>query len=1117
LEEKSVLLTCLSNIKKSFFILLTILLCLGIFSSFNVQSGRAEDDEKVNIPSAANEAAFVDGGFNPVVNGGSSQVIETAIQSDGKILVAGDFRIINGVNKNSIARFNTDGTLDMSFNTGSGANDAIFSIGFQSDGKIIVSGIFTNYNGVTVGRIARLNTDGSLDQTFNTTGVGFNSNSGGNSEISEVKVISGDKILIGGTFTNYNGTAQNRLARLNADGSLDTTFVIGTGPSSTVGVIETQSDGKILIGGNFVNYNGTLSPRIARVNTDGSLDTSFAVGMGAEQTVNSIVVQPDNNIIVSGFFTLFNNVSKNGITRLKPDGSQDAMFNVSGFDAVVISVALQSDGKMIVGGSFTQIAGATRQCIARLNADGTHDASFDPGTSIGPQVISKIALQSDGKANVVGTFTVYNGTANGGAIRVNSNGSLDTNLASSSAVVGNIQAMAVQSDNKILIGGTFTSVNGTARLNIARLNADGTLDTSFNPGTGANQSVLSMAIQSDGKIIIGGTFTTYNGTTVNRIVRLNTDGTIDTSFMTGTAMNSSLDAIAIQPSDGKIIVGGAFTTYNGTTVNRFARLNTDGTLDTTFMTGTSSGGQVRQIVIQPDNKILICGTLTTYNGTSRNRIARINMDGTLDMTFNPGTGASNTVSSVALQADGKVIIGGAFVTVNGVARNRIARFNTDGTLDMGFDPGTGPGVGTATEVFRVLPVENGKTLIAGNFTTFNNLPRPRITRLNANGSLDYTFLNGIGALAPTGLFVRSLVRQPDGKILIGGQFSVFNVSARTGIARFSNATDTFVDFDGDGKTDYGIIRRPGVIGSWTWWINESGTGKISTFNFGESPRDITQPVDFDGDGKDDIAMWRNTPQTGQSSAYYIIYSATNTLRIIPFGQNGDIPVPEDYDGDGKDDLAVWRAPSTGAGAGPATWFYLGSLNNPNNNITYIPWGMRYGTQADQVDEPYPGDFDGDGKADFRIQRRADISVPSSNTPAVFITLSSSTGSISYDYFGLASDRIVPGDYDGDSKTDIAVCRGFNVSPGNTTWYIRYTSGIADTATVFGRGFNFAQGDYDGDGKTDIGYFIVGTTNPETGFWYISSADGSTKFFPWGALPAGGAGSGDLPIAGYNNR
>jgi hypothetical protein len=397
-----------------------------------------------------------------------------------------------------------------------------------------------------------------------------------------------------------------------------------------------------------------------------------------------------------------------------------------------------------------------------------------------------------------------------------------------------------------------------------------------------------------------------------------------------------------------------------------------------------------------------------------------------------------------------------------------------------------------------------------------------MVRYNGNGTIDSNFGTS-GVIYTDFNTTRDLgltsAMQADGKIIIAGySTAVATFNPDFAAARYNfTPKDAFVDFDGDGKSDFGIIRRPGVVGAWTWWYQLSSTGTVHTFNFGESPRDITQPVDFDGDGKDDVAMWRNSPQTGEVSAYYIIQSSNNTVKIIPFGQPGDTPTTADYDGDGKADLSVWRANSAAQGAGQAIWYYRGTLNNPNENITYIPWGMRYGGQADQVDEPYPGDFDGDGRSDFRIQRRADITIATSNTPAIFITLLTSNGNITYDYFGIASDRILPGDYDGDGKTDIAVARGFNVNPGNTTWYIRYTSGLPDYQTVFGSGFNFAQGDYDGDGKTDIGYFLLGATTETTGFWYIESTTGQTKFFRFGARPSGGTGSGDLPIAGYNNR
>jgi hypothetical protein len=345
--------------------------------------------------------------------------------------------------------------------------------------------------------------------------------------------------------------------------------------------------------------------------------------------------------------------------------------------------------------------------------------------------------------------------------------------------------------------------------------------------------------------------------------------------------------------------------------------------------------------------------------------------------------------------------------------------------------------------------------------------------------------------------------------------TLISVGARSTFAQ-APAHDAVVDFDGDGKTDPAIMRSAGIGATYQWWISNSSDGSVRTFSFGVRPRDVPAPADYDGDGKDDVAMWRNTPQTGEVSAFYIIYSSTGTLDIIPFGQNGDTPVVEDYDGDGKDDLSVWRAPSAAAGPGQATWFVRKSGNNPHGDITYLPWGMRYGTQSDQVDEPYPGDFDGDGKADFTLQRRADISVVSSNTPGMFYILTSS-GQLRFEYFGLFADRILPGDYDGDGKTDIALARGFNVSPGNTTWYIRYSSGIPDYQTIFGAGFNFAQGDYDGDGKTDIAYFMTNADDSLTGFWYLaSSANNDVRFIKWGTRPTVPL-SAELPIAGYNNR
>jgi uncharacterized delta-60 repeat protein len=322
-----------------------------------------------------------------------------------------------------------------------------------------------------------------------------------------------------------------------------------------------------------------------------------------------------------------------------------------------------------------------------------------------------------------------------------------------------ILATVLQPDGKILIGGDFTSYNGTPRNSVARLNADGSPDTGFNPGTGADNTVWAMALQPDGKILIGGDFTSYNGTPRNLIARLDADGSLDTDFAPGAGANSRVWAIALQP-DGKILIGGEFTSFNGTPRNFVARLNADGSLDTGFDPGTGVNDWVRAMTLQPDGKILIGGRFTSYNGTARNRVARLNADGSLDTGFDPGTGPSSQVLAIALQPDGKILIGGDFTSYNGTPRNRVAHLNADGSLDTGFDPGTGANNG----VFAIALQPDGKILIGGFFTSYNGTPRNRVARLNADGSLDTGFDPGTGANGT----VWAIALQPDGKIFIGG-------------------------------------------------------------------------------------------------------------------------------------------------------------------------------------------------------------------------------------------------------------------------------------------------------------------------------------------------------------
>ncbi|WP_020213046.1 T9SS type A sorting domain-containing protein [Flavobacterium rivuli] len=362
-------------------------------------------------------------------------------------------------------------------------------------------------------------------------------------------------------------------------------------------------------------------------------------------------------------------------------------------------------------------------------------------------------------------------------------GELDTSFNVGAGIDGTIHNMALQPDGKVIIAGVFTSYNGVARTNLARLNADGSLDTAFNAAAGPNDDIYALTLQPDGKILIGGHFSTYNGVSRSQIARLNTDGSLDTTFDPGTGpgvINSryyNTTSIGVQ-SDGKVIVGGSFDTYDGLSRNCIARLYADGSLDGFFDVGTGLFSHQEQdvfsIVVQPDDKLLIGGAFDSYNGISRNRIVRLNADGSLDTTFEPETGADGPVFTVAVQPDSKVLIGGSFSAYNGTERQRLARLNADGSLDTTFTPGTG-----LVAIQFIATQSDGKIFIGGNFLTYDGVARSNIARLNADGSLDTTFNIGTGAAST----ILSIVLQPDNKVLIGGYFVTYNSVNVNSVAR----------------------------------------------------------------------------------------------------------------------------------------------------------------------------------------------------------------------------------------------------------------------------------------------------------------------------------------------
>ena len=387
----------------------------------------------------------------------------------------------------------------------------------------------------------------------------------------------------GSTFlNNYNqNVAYGSLNITNTISTINTTFVVGTGFNNIVGVngsegIAIQSDGKIICCGFFTTYKSTTSNNLIRLNTDGSIDTSFNVGTGfVGGYTTSIAIQTDGKILVVGLFTSYNGTLANSIIRLNTDGSVDGSFVYgTGLIGEASIVKIQTDGKILVGGNFTSYNGTLANYIIRLNSNGSVDGTFVYGTGFSPLTgyPYSIAIQTDGKILVGGNFTSYNGTGANRIIRLNTNGSVDGSFVYGTGFIGVAQTVAIQTDGKILVGGNFTSYNGTGANRIIRLNTNGSVDGSFVYGTGFNPfTVWKIAIQTDGKIVCGGSFTSYQGTGANSIIRLTTSGAIDTSFVYGTGFNSDVYSIAL--SFSQMYIGGDFTTFQGLSYPYIISLN----------------------------------------------------------------------------------------------------------------------------------------------------------------------------------------------------------------------------------------------------------------------------------------------------------------------------------------------------------------------------------------------------------------------------------------------------------------------------------------------------------------------------------------------------------------
>ena len=702
---------------------------------------------------------------------------------------------------------------------------------------------------------------GDLDTTFNGTGfarLGFGQ---GADQGNAVAAQADGKIVVVGSTT---GQSTNLAAlRYNSDGSLDTSFGgLGTGqirnqtsPFPAVGrAVRIQTDGKIVIAGSaFPGPDSSFA--LVRLKSDGTFDDTFGGNSGGVKTkilsdkseAFALAIQPDGKIVVAGYDISGQGREIFAVVRYNGDGSLDNSFGINQNGIVTLSlgstqdrasaVLIQGDGKILLAGSLSN--GTARDfALVRYDSNGSLDSSFgsggivltDFGGASSDDTASAVVIQA-GTPTIPDTIVVAgttlnlaNGNSDFAVARYSLAGTLDATFGNGGQVTISVDvhdtgaALAIQSPNsftrKIIIAGTSAdSFNFNNRFSLVRLNADGSLDNSFDSDgkaatvVGPGSQGHALALQAGGKLVVAGTTSPVVPSDF-AVARFNSDGSLDTSFDGDGKRSDDGDLLALanavaMQSDDKIVVAGSC--LNGAAYDfALARYNPDGSLDTSFdgdgrvITSIGADDFATALAIQTDGKIVVAGY--SKSGSDFHFAAvRYNSNGSLDTSFATTgkvvtpVGASDFASSVAIQSDGKILVGGALgAPDHGFV---LVRYNSNGLLDNSFGSGgivkTFVGNSEATSAIAVQP--NGRILLFGS-STVNNNTQFTTMRYATNGLLDPSFAETGIVRTPVGGSGNAMVLQTDGRILVGGSA----VGGGVALARYNTDGSLDTSFDGDG-------------------------------------------------------------------------------------------------------------------------------------------------------------------------------------------------------------------------------------------------------------------------------------------------------------------------------
>lgn len=670
----------------------------------------------------------------------------------------------------------------------------------QPDAKLLVASFQTQIGATTRATIIRLNADGTPDFTLNvgaiTTGL-----------INDLVVQADGKILLAGSFTQIGNQTVNRLVRLNSDGSFDAAFrALNTGTDGPVRALSLQTDGKILVAGDFNSITGRTAPTIARLNADGSFDGSFNAQSPSSSLAVGIALQPDGNVLVLAGTAagITGGAGANRrLVRLLPTGALDASF--TGGQSSVLGFATRSyqpvqalpNGSILVSTTGRTSTQTPVSQLVRINSAGVVDASFQFSAAELTPNRTPPAYQAlaTGQVLVASEPIRY---SNGpiqrlAVVLLAPSGTLDGSFRPLLEQPGIVHALARQTDGNILVGGNFSSFNGTVANNIARVLPSGLLDVTYTQQAQANGNVYDLALQPNGLLLVAGEFDAIGGGNRTGLSRLLTNGQADVGFSASLALTSSVAAIpavrkiALQPN-GSVFAAGIFRRTAGPLAENFVSILPNGQADVNFQPAADlTTGTITCLLVQPDGNVLV-GTydFVPLSATSpvAPRLQRLLANGTADQSFAPLPGALPGsfagVSALALDANGRVLADDfSVLATSTTATTFIQRLLPNGVPDTSFSTTAGLNLTGNSEVNAITVQPNGRILLGGFLNVGSTTFYSGCARLLANGSVDTSFdLN-----QSPDITANDIVVQPDGALVIGGDFTTVSGLPVMGLTR----------------------------------------------------------------------------------------------------------------------------------------------------------------------------------------------------------------------------------------------------------------------------------------------------------------------------------------------